>query len=179
MAPLTIPQRPQGGLRAPFLDYPPGSVGAFESAGGAIYTGRLYCRASAPEARAVDVRACCGARRFAVARFCWKLVLRWGSFGEYVAGFLVFEVVGIVCSCSVATSASLGSSLASRADVVPCRRGRSFATSYKFDGLSSGSAVEVHASLSASFLLTFFWQGRKKSAAGGTVAVVRPPGKKR
>ena len=55
MAPLTIPQRPQGGLRAPFLDYPPGCVSAFESAGGAIYTGRLHCRAIAPEARAVDV----------------------------------------------------------------------------------------------------------------------------
>ena len=27
MAPLTIPQRPQGGLRAPFLDYPPGECG--------------------------------------------------------------------------------------------------------------------------------------------------------
>ena len=27
MAPLTIPQRPQGGLRAPFLDYPPGERG--------------------------------------------------------------------------------------------------------------------------------------------------------
>ena len=53
MAPLTIPQRPQGGLRAPFLDYPPGCGGAFESAGGAIYNIKFYC----------------GARRFAVARF--------------------------------------------------------------------------------------------------------------
>ena len=31
MAPLTNPQRPQGGLRAPFLDYPRGSVGAVHS----------------------------------------------------------------------------------------------------------------------------------------------------
>ena len=37
-------------------------------------------------------RDCCGARRFAVAHFCWKLVLRWGSSGENVAGFLVFEL---------------------------------------------------------------------------------------
>ena len=95
MAPLTIPQRPQGGLRAPFLDYPPGSVGAFESAGGAIYTGRLHCRAIAPEARAVDVSCYGGARRFAVARFRRELVLSDGSSGEHVAGFLDFELWGL------------------------------------------------------------------------------------
>ena len=69
--------------------------------------------------------------------------------------------------------------LASRADVVPCGSGRSFATSYKFGGFSSGSAVEVHAFQSASFLLTFFWQGRKKSAAGGTGAVLQTLRQKR
>ena len=95
MAPLTIPQRPQGGLRAPLLDYPPGSVGAFESAGGAIYTGRLHRRASAPKARAVYVSCYGGARRFAVARFRRELVLRVGSSGENVGTALVFELWGL------------------------------------------------------------------------------------
>ena len=27
--------------------------------------------------------------------FCWKLVPRWGSSGEYVAGFLAFELWGL------------------------------------------------------------------------------------
>ena len=76
MAPLTIPQRPQGGLRAPFLIYPPECEGAFESAGGAIYNIKFYC----------------GARRCAVARFRRELVLRVGSSGENGKEFLVFEL---------------------------------------------------------------------------------------
>ena len=28
--------------------------------------------------------------------FCWKLVLRWGSSGENVVGFLVFELGGLL-----------------------------------------------------------------------------------
>ena len=108
MAPLTIPQRPQGGLRAPFLDYPPGCGGAFESAEGAIYTGRLYCRAIAPKARAVYVSCYGGARRCAVARFRRELVLRDGSSGEYVGAALVFEAVGIVGTASEATACKFG-----------------------------------------------------------------------
>ena len=40
-------------------------------------------------------RACCGAKRFAVARGSRELVLRVGSSGENVAGFLVFELWGL------------------------------------------------------------------------------------
>ena len=76
----------------------------------------------------------------------WKLVLRWGSSGEYVTEFLVFELGALFALLLWQRVASLGSSLASREDVVPCGSGRSFATSYKFGGFSSGSAVEVHAS---------------------------------
>ena len=40
--------------------------------------------------------------------FCWKLVLSDGSFGEHVAGFLVFEAVGIVGTYSEAASGKFG-----------------------------------------------------------------------
>ena len=41
-------------------------------------------------------RACCGARRCAVARGSRELVLRVGSSGEYVTKFLVFELWGLL-----------------------------------------------------------------------------------
>ena len=56
-------------------------------------------------------RDCCGARRFAVARFRRELVLSDGSSGENVGAVLVFEAVGIVCSASVATAFKFGESL--------------------------------------------------------------------
>ena len=56
-------------------------------------------------------RACCGARRCAVARGSRELVLRVGSSGENVDAVLVFEAVGIVGTASVATSGKFGESL--------------------------------------------------------------------
>ena len=98
MAPLTIPQRPQGGLRAPFLDYPRGSVRALPSdcAGGASWICFVLRRGQ-------------GAALLPVLG--WKLVLSDGSSGEYVGAVLVFEVVGIVCSCSEATTCKFGALL--------------------------------------------------------------------
>ena len=43
--------------------------------------------------------------------FCWKLVLSDGSFGENVDAVLVFEAVGIVCTCSEATAYKFGTLL--------------------------------------------------------------------
>ena len=79
MAPLTIPQRPQGGLRAPFLDYPRGSVGAVpgDCAGGASWI--CFVIAAGQGAALLPVLG-------------WKLVLRWGSSGENGKEFLVFEL---------------------------------------------------------------------------------------
>ena len=56
-------------------------------------------------------RDCCGAKRCAVARGSRELVLRVGSSGENVAGFLVFEAVGIVGTASEAASYKFGESL--------------------------------------------------------------------
>ncbi len=103
------PTANKGGCGPLFWINPPGCVSAFESAGGAIYTGRLYCRASAPEARAVDVRACCGAKRFAVARFQRELVLRVGSSGEYVTEVLAFELWALLALVLRQRVASLAS----------------------------------------------------------------------
>ena len=78
--------------------------------------------------------------------FCWELVLSDGSFGENGKEFLVFELGALLILLLRQRVASLGSSLASLEGVVPFGRVRSFATSCKFGGFSSGTAVEVHAS---------------------------------
>ena len=53
-------------------------------------------------------RVTAGARRCAVARGSRELVLRVGSSGEHAGVTLVFEVVGIVCTRSEATSYKFG-----------------------------------------------------------------------
>ena len=95
MAPLTIPQRPQGG-RGPLFGLSPGGAWG-------------QCRAIAPEARARAVSFYGGAKRCAVARFRRELVPRVGSSGENVAGFLVFELGALFALLLWQRVANLGS----------------------------------------------------------------------
>ena len=97
--PLDDPPTATRGPRPPFWIIPRGSVGAVpgECAG----------------ALAEFASACCGARRFAVARFRRELVLRVGSSGENVGAALVFELWGLLAVVLRQRVASLGSSLAS------------------------------------------------------------------
>ena len=149
-------------------------------------------------------RACCGARRCAVARFRRELVLRDGSSGEYVGAALVFELWGLCavilrqrvanlacCSGELGGVFVFGGYETQRPknlnktqntklqpnEVVAIWRGR--AAEWMSPAACGGAKDMELARTKAPLLLTFFWQGRKKSAAGGTAAVARPPRKNR
>ena len=110
MGPLDDPPTAnKGGVRAPFFGLIPRGAGVHSRAPKARSTLGGCTAVRLRRRRELDLfRVTAGARRFAVARFRRELVLRVGSFGEYVGAALVFEAVGIVGTASEATSYKFG-----------------------------------------------------------------------
>ena len=113
MGPLDDPPTAnKGGVRAPFFGLLPRGAGVHSRAPKArsILGGCTAVRVRRRrELELFHFTARQGASLLPV--LCWKLVLRWGSSGEIVDAVLAFEVVGIVCICSEATSGKFGVSL--------------------------------------------------------------------